>query len=258
MSIKVFLVDDEGPSRRELRYLLEQLEQVELVGEAPNGTLALKRMRESKPHVLFLDVQMPGMNGLEFSKLFMELPHKPLVVFATAFGEYALEAFEVDAIDYILKPFTLERVKKSIIKAEAFLSETFPRHVSGEAAPTESPPHSKKEWHGEKKILLYRNERIIPVSPGKILHVRSLNGEIFVQTREEVYKTKSTMNELENKLFPFGFLRAHRSSLVNINSVAEVIPWFHGSYKLVMNDRERNEIMVSRYNVKELKKYFEL
>lgn len=259
MAIKAFIIDDEAPARRELKYLLEQIEGVDIVGEAPNGTLGLKGIRETKPQVVFLDVQMPGLNGLEVSEFLCELPDKPLIIFATAFEEYATKAFDVEAFDYILKPFSIERVKKAIKKSEKFLHEDS-LHISllKEAAVLKTPDLRKEAGVATKKIPLYKDEKIIPTSPQKILSIKCLDGEISVQTMEGRYKTKSTLNELESKLSPYGFIRTHRSVLVNMNHVLEVIPWFNGSYKVIMNDKEKTEILVSRNYVKDLKKHFDL
>lgn len=247
MTIRTFIIDDEAPARRELRYLLEQIGEAELVGEAANGSAALKGIRETRPQLVFLDIQMPGMTGLELAQFLCELPYRPLLIFATAFDEYALEAFEVDAIDYLRKPFTRERVSKAFAKALKALS------VAGAAA-----PETRETVEPCRKIPLYRGESIIPTAPDRIIFIRAEEGEVFVQAVDGRYRTRCTLNELEQKLAPAGFARPHRSFLININHVAEVIPWFNGSYKLIMDDRERTEVPVSRYNVKDLKRHFDI
>ncbi len=243
--MRVFITDDEAPARRELRYLLEQVASVELVGEAANSPEALKGIRETKPELVFLDIHMPGMNGLELAQFLCELPNRPLLVFATAYDEYALQAFEVDAIDYLRKPFTQERVSRCCAKAERLLHQ----------APGTSGLDSVEPC---RRIPLYRGESIIPTTPDQIIFVRSEDGEVFVHSTEGRYRTRCTLNELEHKLAGHGFIRPHRSFLINVNYVREVIPWFNSSYKLIMADRDRSEIPVSRYNVKELKRYFDL
>ncbi len=253
--MNVFIIDDESPARRELKYLLGQIDDVAVVGEASAGAAGLKGVRETRPDVVFLDIQMPGLDGLEVSRILSESPHKPLLIFATAFQEYAVEAFEVEAFDYILKPFSAERVGKSIAKAKKFLAQ-----VPLKAIDLLRNQGHKSEPASEstKRILLFKGEKIIPTSPDKILFIRCQNGEPFAYTSEKKYKMKSPMHELEQKLLPYGFVRTHRSFLVNINHVLEVTPWFNGSYKLTMDDKERTEALVSRYNVKDLKQYFEI
>jgi DNA-binding LytR/AlgR family response regulator len=259
MKLKVFIVDDEAPARRELKYLLGQTGDVEIVGEAASGSVALRGIMESTPQVVFLDVQMPSLNGIELSNLLGRLPEKPLIIFSTAFEKYALAAFDVEAFDYILKPFTIERIQKAVSRALKFFQL---REV---AAIPEGRPESVRtaEQRYEvlevsKKIPLYRGEKIIPTAPQSILFARIEDGEIVVRAVDGGYRTKYTLSELESRLSQYGFVRVHRSALVNTNHVKEVIPWFNGSYKLVMNDRDKTEILVSRYNVKELKQYLNL
>jgi two-component system, LytTR family, response regulator len=252
--VKVFIVDDESPSRRELKYLLSQIIDVETVGEASSGATGLKGIRETKPDVVFLDIQMPGLDGLEVSRILSDAPHKPLLIFTTAFQEYAVEAFELEAFDYILKPFSPERVHKSVAKAKNFLNS-----APLKAADLMRSPDKQQEYsETTKRIPLYKGEKIIPTAPENILFIRCQGGELFVHTYEGKYKAKPAMHELEQKLSPFGFIRTHRSFLVNINHVLELIPWFNGSYKLHMDDPEKSEVLVSRYNVKDLKRYFDL
>ena len=245
--MRIFIIDDEAPARRELRYLLEMLPGVEVVGEAANGTAALAGIRAAGPEVVFLDIQMPGVNGLELAQFLRELPKRPLVVFATAFDGYAAEAFEVEAIDYLRKPFTPERVARSVAKATKALG-TVASHPSAIRVGGEPC----------RKIPLYRGETIVPTAPERIVFARAEEGEVHVHAVDGRYRTRFTLNDLEQKLAGAGFARTHRSFLVNIDHVREVIPWFNGSYKLVMNDRERTEIPVSRYNVKDIKRHFEL
>lgn len=247
-TMRTFIVDDEAPARRELRYLLEQIATVEVVGEAGNGSAALKGIRETRPQLVFLDIQMPGLSGLELAEFLCELPERPLLVFATAFDEYALQAFEVDAIDYLRKPLTLERVAKAVAKAAKTL-----------APPMALPaPEAQKPLESCRKIILYRGETIVPTAAERILYAHAGEGEVSVHAVDGRYRTRCTLNELEQKLVASGFVRTHRSFLVNINHVCEVIPWFNGSYKLIMDDRERSEVPVSRYSVKDLKRYFDL
>lgn len=248
--LRTFIVDDEAPARRELRYLLQQNGEVEVVGEAANGSSALKGIRETKPQLVFLDIHMPGLTGLELAQFLGELPGRPpLLVFATAFNEYALQAFEVDAIDYLCKPFTLERVTKAVAKAARILA------ISAESQAVEMPAPVDPC----RKIPLYRGETIIPTSPERIVLAHSEEGEVFVSTIDgKKFHTRCTLGELEQKLALAGFIRPHRSYLVNINHVVEVIPWFNGGYKLLMGDVNKTKVPVSRYHVQDLKKHFDL
>lgn len=248
MAIRAYIIDDEAPARRELRYLLERTEGVDVVGEAANSTAALAGIREARPQLVFLDIQIPGLNGLELARFLCALPEKPLLVFATAFDEYAVQAFEVEAVDYLRKPFTLERVAKAVAKAAKILFAP-----AGSLAPKAREP-------GDicRKIPLCRGEAIVPTAPERIIFARSEEGEVVVHAIDGRYRTRFTLNELEQKLATAGFVRTHRSFLVNINHVREVVRWFNGSFKLTMDDKERTVVQVSRYNVKDLKKHFDL
>jgi len=249
MSITAFIIDDEGPVRRELRHQLGRIEQVVVVGEAASASAAMPEVRALLPDLLFLDIQMPGLSGLELTYLFGSLPKKPLLAFVTAYEEHAVAAFELDALDYILKPFTLDRLRKTVEKARRALRMDEP--PPSEAAPVLDVPSQ------ERRIPLFDGERIVPTLPKHIFTVSSEDGRILVHTVHGRYTAKSTIAELEERLGPHGFFRAHRSHLVNLNHVAEILPWTGGSYKLVMSDRERSEVVVSRYNVKDLKARFE-
>ena len=250
MSLTVFIIDDEGPVRRELKHLLGRIQDVTIVGEASSGTAALSEVRTLLPDLVFLDIQMPGLSGLELSYLFGDLPRKPLLVFVTAYEEHAVRAFELDALDYILKPFTQDRLRRAVDKARRVLrldEESLASHASSGPGPAQ-----------ERRIPLYDGERIVPTLPKHIFFVTSDDGRISVHAVHGRYTVKSTISELEERLVPHSFFRAHRSHLVNLNHVAEILPWTGGSYKLIMSDRERTEILVSRYNAKELKAHFDI
>lgn len=245
MTIKIFIIDDEAPTRREMRYLLGQLPDVEVVGEAGTPSQGLQGIREHKPQLLFLDIQLPGLNGIELAQIIAELPERPLVVFATAFEQFAVQAFEVEAFDYLLKPFTLERVARSVRKAAKALA----------LKPMEELQLDEHRLPGEgvKRVLVHKGEKMIPIPPESIVFIRATEGEAEVHTAEGVFTSRSTLAALESLLEPYCFVRVHRNSLVNLNCIVEYIPWFNGSCKLVMNDRGRSEVLVSRYNAKELK-----
>lgn len=252
MTIRACIIDDEAPARRELKYLLSQIDDIEVTCEAANGTIGLKKIREHAPDVVFLDINMPGLSGLELSQILADMPKQPLIVFATAYEQYALQAFDVNAFDYILKPFELERLQKTFAKMRKALQATAP------ATETAAPAPAGEPGGRVLKIPAYKNDRIIPLAPDKILCARAAEGDVVIQTFDGQYMTKSTLNDLEQKLASHGFIRTHRSSLVNLQHIAEIIPWFNGSYKLIMSDRQKTEILVSRYNARELKKHFDL
>jgi two-component system, LytTR family, response regulator LytT len=246
MKIKVFIVDDEAPVRNELKYILSQISDVSIAGETGSSSAALDLIRETKPDIVFLDIQMPGTSGLELSGIISDLENPPLIVFATAYDKYAAAAFDINAFDYVIKPFTLDRISKSIQKAERYLQKV------------SLPPVTKKTEQEclVNKLLLTKDEKIIPTSPDQIYFAESAKTGNLIHTINGICKAKLTLCELEEKLSSCGFIRVHRCYLVNLNHVLEVVPWFHGSCRLIINDKVRSEIEVSRYHVKELKAHF--
>lgn len=245
MNITAYLIDDEAHARRELRYLLEQIGNVTIVGEAAEPALALQGICETKPQLLFLDIHLPDLNGIELSRVIRDMQYNPLIVFATAYEQFALDAFNVEAFDYILKPFTQERVSRTVQKARMFLGTKPVEPATAESSDDKSD---------SRRVLVYRNGKMIPILPENIVFISSTDGRTLVYTAEETYTSKRTLNILEEALKKFSFLRVHRTTLINLNCIVEIIPWFSGSYKLVMNDRRSSEVLVSRYNAKDFKK----
>jgi DNA-binding LytR/AlgR family response regulator len=246
MKISVFIIDDEAPVRNELKYILSQIDGITVAGETGSSSAAPDLVREAKPDLVFLDIQMPGTSGLELSGTLSDLENPPLIVFATAFEKYAAAAFDINAFDYVIKPFTLERIGKTIKKAERYLQNLAlppaPRAVNPECA--------------VNKVLLCKDEKIIPTAPDQIYFAESGKTGCLVHTVSGICKARFTLCELEEKLTNCGFIRVHRCYLVNLNHVLEVVPWFHGSCRLIINDKARSELEVSRYHVKDLKARF--
>jgi two-component system, LytTR family, response regulator LytT len=247
--IKVFIVDDEAPARDELQYLLEKIDGIEVCGWARNGRDALAKITELRPQVVFLDIQMPDMTGIAVARELVNrlgLEHLPLLIFATAFDSHAIEAFEVSAIDYVLKPFslerltlTLERVKRNLDKGEVeqhkidkilSLLENKPRH--------------------ENKLAVEENERIVLIDPAEIVYCSVSGRAARIKTMDREYTCSFTLSELEQKL---NLLRTHKSYLVNKQQIREVVPWFNGTYNLIMGDLTRSEVPVSRTFTKQLR-----
>jgi DNA-binding LytR/AlgR family response regulator len=249
MSITAFLIDDEAPTRRELRFLLEQLGEVQVLGEAGTPSLGLQGIREQHPQVVFLDIQLPGLNGIELAEVIGALPEPPLIIFATAFEQFAVQAFNVEACDYILKPFTEERVAKAVRKAAQRLAS----RTAAPVPPRVAEPQEPADKSEVKRVLVHQGDKLIPVAPEQIVFIRALEGEAEVHTVNGVFTAKSTLSILESILEPYSFARVHRTSLVNLSRIIEIIPWFNGSCKLVLDDRAKSEVLVSRYHAKELR-----
>jgi DNA-binding LytR/AlgR family response regulator len=248
MNIRIYIVDDEAPARRELKYLLEKTGGVEVIGEAANSSIALTEISELMPQLVFLDIQMPGINGLELARTLGPLPEKPLIIFSTAFDKYAAQAFDVEAVDFLCKPFTLERVARAVTKAAKMIAMQAPGYAA----------QASETGNQCRRIPLSKGGAIVPTSSERIVFIRSEEGEVAVHVDDGIYRTRFTLNELEQKLAGVGFVRTHRSYLVNINRVRDVARWFSGGYKLTMDDRDHSIVPVSRYNARDLKMLLDL
>jgi two-component system, LytTR family, response regulator LytT len=257
MSLSAVIVDDEQLARDELAYLLKNAEDVEVVAQGKNGLEAVNLIKEHNPDVVFLDVQMPGLDGFGVIKKLLDkkIP-LPKIVFATAFDQYAVKAFEVNAVDYLLKPFDKKRVAQSIQKARA--------KQSGEVLPAEKIDALVKMLESQKpptvKIMLKAMGRMFLVDQKDICYAWIEDGVITVVTGGpagiEGQSNCRTLEELLDSLDPNLFWRAHRSYLVNINRIREVVPWFKSSYQLRMDDKKQTEVPVSRAQTKRLRELF--
>jgi two-component system, LytTR family, response regulator LytT len=259
MSLSALIVDDEQLARDELAYLLKNVGDIDVVAQGKNGVEAVNLIREHSPDLVFLDVQMPGLDGFGVIKRLLEkkLP-LPKIVFATAFDQYAVRAFEVNAVDYLLKPFDKKRVAQSIQKARVKLEasnsssdkfETLVRMLEAQKPQT-------------AKILLKSGGRLFLVNQRDICFASIEDGVITVVTGGangmEGQSNCRTLEELLDSLDPNLFWRAHRSYLVNINRIREVVPWFKSSYQVRMDDKKQSEIPVSRAQTKRLRELFGL
>jgi DNA-binding LytR/AlgR family response regulator len=259
MSLSAVIVDDEQLARDELAYLLKDTGDVNVVAEGKNGLEAIHLIKEHHPDLVFLDVQMPGLDGFGVIKKLLDkkLP-LPKIVFATAFDQYAVRAFEVNAVDYLLKPFDKKRVAQSIQKARA--------QQQAEGLPTEKIDALVQMMEAQKqpasKVLLKTMGRMLLVDQKDICYAWIEDGVITVVTGGpngmEGQSNCRTLEELLASLDAKLFWRAHRSYLVNINRIREVVPWFKSSYQLRMDDRKQSEIPVSRAQTKRLRELFRL
>jgi len=257
MPLSAVIVDDEQLARDELAYLLEGVDDIEVVAQGKNGVEAVNLIKEHNPDMVFLDVQMPGLDGFGvIKKLIDRRVPMPQIVFATAFEQYAIKAFEVNAVDYVLKPFDKKRVSQSIQRVKKNLQ-------------TEEPPSEKLETlvkmlESQKpqnsKLLLKAGGRLFLVDQKDICFASIEDGVITVVTANgmEGQSNCRTLEELLDSLDTSLFWRAHRSFLVNINRIKEVVPWFKSSYQLRMDDKKQTEIPVSRAQTKRLRELFKL
>jgi two-component system response regulator LytT len=247
MAIRTLVVDDEKLARDRLVGFLEGLNDVQLVGQAGDGVEALKRIEEERPDLVFLDVQMPGMDGFEVLKaLRTPLPH---VVFSTAYDEYAIRAFEVDAVDYLLKPLSRARVGEAVGRVRSRLgSERNGPDLESVLRRLEE----QRKVH-VSQVPVYSGKRILIVPVSEVLWFGVEYRLVYAHTVERAFMTNYTLRELEERLDPALFFRAHKSSLVNLKHVKEIVPWFGGRYKLVMRDQAGSEVALSRAQARELR-----
>ncbi len=256
MALSAIIVDDEQLARDELAFLLQATGDVEVLAQGKNGIEAVNLVKEHSPDLLFLDVQMPGLDGFGvIKKLIDKKMHMPQVVFATAYDQYAVKAFEVNAIDYLLKPFEKSRVEQSVRKAK--------EKVGATGAPNERLETLVRSALSPKpqasKVLIKSAGRLFLVDQKDICYASIEDGVITLVTPHmEGQSNCRTLEELLESLEPNLFWRAHRSYLVNINRIREVVPWFKSSYQLRMDDKKQSEIPVSRAQTKRLRELFHL
>lgn len=236
MRIKAVIVDDEQPICDEIEYLLNKHPQIEVQGKFNNCFDALTHITEYHPTLLFLDIKMPGISGLEMAKKLTTLSNPPLIVFITAFQEHALEAFNTPAIGYIIKPITEEKIGAILQKIRCLL-------------PTLPP----KPINQGNMICVMEKERIIPLPKTAVVLAYVNDKDVFIRTADKQYTCTLMFKEIEAILGESNFLRVHRQYIVNLEKVQEIIPWFHGSYLLRMQDVLHEEVPVSRNKVKLLK-----
>lgn len=257
MSLSAVIVDDEQLARDELAFLLKNVGDVDVVAQGKNGLEAVNLIKEHNPDMVFLDVQMPGLDGFGVIKKLLDkkIP-LPKIVFATAFDQYAVKAFEVNAVDYLLKPFDKKRVAQSVQKAREKMEP------AGSPEKLETLVRTMLGSQKASKILLKAAGRLFLVDQKDICYASIEDGVISVITAGvsgmEGQSNCRTLEELLDALDPNLFWRAHRSYLVNINRIREVVPWFKSSYQLRMDDKKQTEIPVSRAQTKRLRELFGL
>jgi two-component system LytT family response regulator/two-component system response regulator LytT len=278
MAMTALIIDDEQLAREELKYLLDTTGNVEVLAQGTNGIEAVDLIRTHQPDVVFLDVQMPGLDGFAVLKKLLEHSdgeHLPQIIFATAFDQYAVKAFDVNAIDYLLKPFDRARVLQALERARLRLQEVHAQEDSSSGAHGRSHgdlsgdirigallkliEQQQQPQRHSGKIILQAQSRLLLVDQKDICFASIDEGVISVVTPTLEGQSKCrTLEELLDLLDPSIFWRAHRSFVVNINHIKEVVPWFKSSYQLRMDDKKQTEIPVSRAQTRRLRELFKL
>ncbi|MGH9481730.1 MAG: LytR/AlgR family response regulator transcription factor [Terriglobales bacterium] len=257
MGISAIIVDDEKLAREELGFLLRSFPEVEVVATGQNGLEAVKLVKQHQPDLLFLDAQMPGLDGFATVRM-LEAKHLPIpyLVFATAHDQYAVRAFEVSAVDYLLKPFDQQRLARTIEKVKRHLQAG--DSVEGKIDRVIQLLEPRRPAAGVK-IPVKSAGRQYLLDPQEIVFAKVDDGVITIATRQlEGQATYRTLEELHAALEAANFWRAHRAYLVNLNHVKEVVPWFNSSYQLRMDDKKQSEVPVSRTQSRHLREQYKL
>lgn len=254
-TVSTLVVDDEELARDELAFLLKDFPEVEIVDFASNGLEAVKMIEQLEPELVFLDVQMPGLDGLGvISRLRSKDTALPHFVLTTAYDQYAIDAFRLQALDYLLKPVDKDRLAETVARVRRLFEER-----QQTAAVAAGPEPAAKPALQRSKLLVRANQRNLIVDAQDMIYATIDDGLITVVTTQcEGQSNYRTIEELQSNLDPNLFWRVHRSFLVNINKIREVIPWFKSSFQLKMDDRKGTEIPVSRIQTKRLRELLKI
>jgi two-component system, LytTR family, response regulator len=258
--LRALLVDDERLAREELGYLLGQIGGVEIIGQADNGPEAVEAVDRLQPDLIFLDVQMPGLTGFEVARRLLDSEAGAQIVFVTAYDQHAIEAFEVNAVDYLLKPVEAGRLATAVDRVR--------RRVQSDRAVSKAPSTEDMDkllsllsdrQDRREQLALKVADRFLLVQSDEVIHA-SVEDDVITVVTNSLSGTSNyrTLDELQARLDPAIFWRVHRSHLVNINKIKEIVPWFSRNYILKMRDGKGTEIPVSRSQTKRLREYLRL
>ena len=257
MPLKAIVVDDEQLAREEMCYMLDQIGGVDVIAQAGNGLEAVGIVERHSPEVLFLDVQMPGLNGFEVAHRLIQSGTTPSIVFVTAFDRHAIEAFEVNAVDYLLKPVESARLEKALERVQQRLEPSKQSPLNDQIEKIVQLMADRQQKR--ERVAVKVGERFLLVQAEDIIYASLTDDSINIVTSQLAGTSNfRTLDELQARLDPGVFWRVHRSHLVNINKVKEIVPWFSRNYILRMKDAKATEIPVSRSQTKRLREYLRL
>lgn len=245
--IRTLIVDDEKPARERLFSFLRGMKDIEVIGQAKNGVEAIRFIEEQSPDLVFLDVQMPGTDGFGVLKAVNKPFH---VIFATAYDEYAIRAFEVQATDYLLKPISRSRLEEAVRRVKERMQKD---------APEPDPSQllkllESREKHYVEQLPVHKGRQILILSVEEIFWFEVEYRLVYAHTATDRYMTNFTLKELEERLDPKMFRRAHKSRLVNMKQVKAIVPWFGGRFKLIMRNQASSEVELSRAQARALRR----
>jgi two-component system LytT family response regulator/two-component system response regulator LytT len=257
--LRAVLVDDEQLARDELSYLLGQLGGVDVIGQAGNGVEALTTIERLQPEVVFLDIQMPGLTGFEVARRLLATGNQSQIIFVTAYDRHAIEAFEVNAVDYLLKPVEPTRLETAVDRARRRMGSARPVDGLNNAELEKIVQLVAERQSRRERLAIKVGERFMLVQAEEIIYASLVEEGITVVTSQhEGTSNYRTLDELHERLDPSVFWRVHRSHLVNINKIKEIVPWFSRNYILRMKDDKATEIPVSRTQTRRLRDYLKL
>ena len=250
-SMKVLIVDDEKPARRDLTRILEKIDGFEKVGEASNGLKAVDMIRDSAPDIVLLDIQMPGLDGFQVLGRLGETGEIPPVIFVTAYDQYAIRAFDVHAVDYILKPVDEDRLREALGRARDRARGAVPRQDLDELL--------RSVGALTQRVPVRRGTGVVMVDVQEILYACVSDGEVSIVSGElEGTSSRRSLDELQSELPAGMFMRVHRAYLANVYRIREIIPWENNSFRIRMGSDDGPVIPVSRANARELKRRLHL
>lgn len=245
MRARCLIVDDEAPARADLRYLLSRFDHVQVVGEASNSEEALLLLDSLDYDLVLMDIRMPGGTGLDIARKLREAANPPRIIFTTAFPDYAVEAFDLDAADYLVKPFDADRLARALDRALA---------TRAEEAEVQPVPKRSDGSESPHRIPVHKGDRTVLLNESSIIYAGAARGYSYLQLSDERVLVNFSLNELERRLRGSQFFRAHRSYLVNLDYVRELAPDFRGTLMLLMDDPRKSRVEVSRRQARELRR----
>lgn len=243
--LKTLLVDDETPAREELRFLFQEIGGVSVVGECASGDEALEFIKTNAVDVVILDIQMHGKDGLTTAWEILQQVNVPKLIFATGFSDYAVQAFELNAVDYVMKPYSKKRLEQTVEKL---------RHLKRDESLNKSLVEMlmKNNQQQPMRLPVWANDRLILLNPAEIFYAKAeAKRKTLLAAREGSYHTSLTLREVEDKLGDANFFRTHKSYLVNLAKIKEIVPWFNNTYMLVLEGCPDANIPVGGHFVKD-------
>jgi len=255
--IRVIIIDDEEPARSELRFLLEEeYEDIEIIAEASDGKMALKLCQELNPDLIFIDIQMPLLSGIDVAEALTQSTSPPYIIFVTAYDSHAIKAFKLHAIDYLLKPIETERLKSSIERVKKLIESDKSNSITSSQKNLKELFKDFKDKKNTSIITVCKDEKFYPVPIDKIKYAYADDKKTFLVTVNGKFYYKHTLQHLE-EILPENFVRTHKSYIVNINFIKNIELWFNGAYQIFLQNEEE-PIPLSRNHVKHFKEIMQM